>query len=139
MRYNKLVRDKIIGIIEAKGGKALYHTATDEEYRKKLKEKLLEEVKEFLEAESIEEMADIFEVITALLELKDWKIEDVIALQKEKREKRGGFEKKLFWRSHRYEKDFDDTVFGNARWQNTFGDEEAWVWCGEVEWFWRED
>lgn len=95
MKYDKLVRDRIIEIIEAKGEKALWHSASDEEYHEKLKEKLLEEVKEFLEAESEEEMADVFEVITAWLALKEWDIEDIIALQKEKSEKRGGFEKRI--------------------------------------------
>lgn len=95
MRYDKLVRDKIIEIIEAKGGKALYHAATDEEYGEKLKEKLLEEVAEFLEAENIEEMADIFEVIDALLELKGWKYEEIADIQKKKRDERGGFERRI--------------------------------------------
>ena len=101
MQYNKLVRDKIIEIIEAKGEQARWHIATDKEYKEKLKEKLVEEVQEFVQSESREEMADIFEVITALLENKGWKIEEIIALQKEKRKKRGGFEKKSFLRSHK--------------------------------------
>lgn len=95
MKYDKLVRDRIIEIIEAKGEKALYHIAPEEEYAAKLKEKLQEEIGEFLEAESKEEMADVFEVITAILAQKGWNIEEVIEIQKKKREDRGGFEKRI--------------------------------------------
>lgn len=95
MKYNKLVRDKIIEIIEAKGGEALSHIASDEEYRKKLMEKLVEEVNEFLEEEKKEEMADIFEVITAILKLKGWSKEEILLVQKEKSDKRGGFDKRI--------------------------------------------
>ncbi|MBP5993894.1 MAG: nucleoside triphosphate pyrophosphohydrolase [Candidatus Moranbacteria bacterium] len=95
MRYDKLIRDKIISIIEAKGEQAIWHTATDSEYRAKLIQKLGEEAGEFALDPSKEELADIFEVITAILVDQGWTLEEIIAIQQEKREKRGGFESRI--------------------------------------------
>lgn len=95
MLHNKLVRDGIPAIIEKNGGKPRYHIAPTEEYRSKLREKLREEVEEFIASESAEEMADVFEVITALLSEKGWDIEGIVELQKKKRSEKGGFEKKI--------------------------------------------
>lgn len=95
MKYNKLVRDKIIERIEAKGEKAVFHIADDVEYWVKLKEKLREEVSEFLEAESLEELADIAEVLDAIMTHKSFTKEALVAEQQRKAEERGRFQKHI--------------------------------------------
>jgi predicted house-cleaning noncanonical NTP pyrophosphatase (MazG superfamily) len=95
MRYDKLVRDKIPDIIRAKGGNPVTHTATDAEYAAKLKDKFNEELWEYLQDESLSEMADVFEVITAILELKGWTIEQVVAEQQKKRAENGAFKDRI--------------------------------------------
>ena len=95
MKYNKLVRDKIPEIIKRKRQKPSTHIANDKEYWEKLKDKLKEEVDEFSKDSNIEEMADIFEVITAINKFKKWDLEDIIKIQKQKRDGRGGFKNKI--------------------------------------------
>jgi predicted house-cleaning noncanonical NTP pyrophosphatase (MazG superfamily) len=100
MKIHKLVRDKIIEIIESRGEVSTHHFAeSDHEFEQALFEKFQEELSEFLEAKddahAKEELADIFEVITAILAHKGWNLEDIVTLQKKKREARGGFEKRI--------------------------------------------
>lgn len=95
MKYDKLVRDKIPEIIESKGGKAMIHIADEEEYWIKLKEKLLEEIKEFSENESIEELADIQEVLNAIRDYKGFPESEVEEARRAKAEKRGAFKKRI--------------------------------------------
>ena len=94
MEYNKLVRDKIPEIIKNSSKIPIIHAANDEEYLEKLKEKLQEEVKEFLEEDNIEELADILEVIYALKDFK-FKQEDLEEIREKKKEQRGGFKDKI--------------------------------------------
>lgn len=94
--YNKLVRDKIEEIMISNGAKPITRILSDEEYLKELNKKLLEEVKEYLESGEIEELADIEEVILAILNVKEKTKENLEEIRKNKVLKRGAFNKKLF-------------------------------------------
>jgi predicted house-cleaning noncanonical NTP pyrophosphatase (MazG superfamily) len=60
-----------------------------------LSKKLQEEVDEFQEAHSLEELADILEVVYGLAAVQGKTPEELEALRLQEREKRGGFEEKL--------------------------------------------
>ena len=94
--YNKLVRDKIIDIIEADGRKAEYRILDNVEFRNELNKKLQEEVHEYLEDNNVEELADIVEVIYGILNSMDVSIDDFEKIRLTKKEKRGAFDKKIF-------------------------------------------
>ncbi|MFB3168468.1 nucleoside triphosphate pyrophosphohydrolase [Neobacillus sp. 179-C4.2 HS] len=94
--YNKLIRDKIPKIIEQSGKQAVIETLDDSRYEITLKEKLQEELKEFYEDDSLTELADLVEVIHAIVLHKGCSIERFENIRMEKREKRGGFDEKLF-------------------------------------------
>ena len=95
MRYDKLVRDKIPDIIRQKGRIPITHVADEKEYWIKLKQKLQEEVTEFLESEAIEEIADILEVIETIEAVKNVTKQEIQSMQSKKRDDRGGFVKKI--------------------------------------------
>lgn len=97
--YNKLVRDKIPQIIEEAGKKHHSHILEDEAYLKSLNQKLQEELDEYLEDESVEELADMVEVIIAILNYKQVSLETFESIRKKKQEDRGAFDKKIFLRS----------------------------------------
>ena len=94
--YNKLVRDKIVDIIEADGRKAEYRILDNVEFGNELNKKLQEEVHEYLEDNNVEELADIVEVIYGILNSMDVSIDDFEKIRLAKKEKRGAFDKKIF-------------------------------------------
>lgn len=91
MRHHKLVRDHIPDLIRAKGEAVVTHVADEAEYWQKLKEKLREEAEEFIKDETAEELADLLEVINAIIVTKHFRLEDIQALQAKKAQERGGF------------------------------------------------
>lgn len=97
--YNKLVRDNIPEIIKSNGENPITRLLDDEEYKKELERKLLEEYNEVLESSGdnrMEELADMLEVMISIAELENKTLEDIINICEEKRKKRGGFKKKLY-------------------------------------------
>lgn len=95
MRYDKLVRDKIPEIIRQEGRLAVTRTASDDEYEQKLKEKLREEVDEFLTHGDVHELADIIEVIYAIGEVKKMEKHHLEFLRQKKAKERGVFSDKV--------------------------------------------
>jgi predicted house-cleaning noncanonical NTP pyrophosphatase (MazG superfamily) len=94
--YNKLVRDKIPQIIEGDKREAVYRFLSDEEYMEELDKKLSEEVREYQEDRSLEEMADILEVLFAICEARGYSLDELETKRTEKSEERGGFKDKIF-------------------------------------------
>lgn len=95
MKYNKLVRDKVPEVIVQNGEKPITHIASEGEYWKKLKEKLLEETNEFLENEDKKELIDILEVIDEICEFKKIDKNELKILQQQKANERGKFKKRI--------------------------------------------
>ena len=97
--YNKLVRDNIIDIIKNNGEEPIYRVLNDEEYWEYLLKKDNEELMEVKNSESIEErkkeLADKLEIIIAMAEFNGYSLEDIIEEANKKRNKNGGFKKRL--------------------------------------------
>lgn len=96
--HNKLVRDKIPEIICASGNHCEISTLNDAEYIEALREKLVEEAQETAIAppeELAQELADVMEVVDALMTATGIEPEKVREIQKEKRSGRGGFDNKI--------------------------------------------
>ncbi|OGO35380.1 MAG: hypothetical protein A2W35_01190 [Chloroflexi bacterium RBG_16_57_11] len=100
--YNKLVRDHIPVIIQNSSKSCAIETMPDAEYRQALLEKLVEEAQEARLAapdELVTELADIQEVLAAVLAA--WQIvpDRVQQMKRQRHSERGGFERrlKLLW------------------------------------------
>lgn len=93
--YHKLVRDRIPEIIEADGKVCICETLSDEDYIYLLDQKLNEELAEYQESKSVEELADLLEVVQAVAKARGWTLEELERVRANKAAKRGGFEKKI--------------------------------------------
>lgn len=97
--YNKLVRDNIPERIINNGGQPVYRALNDDEYWEYLLKKDAEELEEVRTAISIgdrkQELADKLELIRAMANYSGFTLEDIIEEANQKKERRGGFEKRI--------------------------------------------
>ncbi|MBQ7921298.1 MAG: nucleoside triphosphate pyrophosphohydrolase [Clostridia bacterium] len=96
--YNKLVRDRIPEIIEKSGASCKTEILSDAEYLKRIDAKLDEELAEYHADHTIEELADLVEVIHAAAIARGYTLEELEKVRGEKAAKRGKFEKKILLR-----------------------------------------
>lgn len=98
--YNKLVRDNIPAIITQSGKTPVVRTLSESEYKDELKKKLLEEVQEFINAESeadmVEEFADIQTVLNYIEKAFGINAIDVEDAYFRKVSDKGGFNDRVF-------------------------------------------
>lgn len=94
-KYNKLVRDRIPEIIESSGKICTTEILSDEAYLRMIDAKLDEELAEYHKDQSLEELADLMEVIRAAAIARGYTLEDLERVRAEKAAKRGGFAKRI--------------------------------------------
>lgn len=97
--HNKLVRDRIPEIIEGSGKTCATRILPQEEYLAALDTKLTEELAEYQADKSMEELADLLEVMMAVAEARGHSFAEVEAIRRAKAEKRGGFRERIFLES----------------------------------------
>lgn len=93
--YSKLVRDRIPEIIAAGGKTCICEELSDGVYLDFLDKKLNEELAEYQESKSLEELADLLEVMQAVVKARGWSWEELEQVHKDKASERGRFEKKI--------------------------------------------
>ena len=97
--HRKLVRDKIPQIIENSGKTCRTRVLSDDEYITALDMKLREELNEYLADGSMEELADLLEVMMAAAEARGHTFDEVEAIRRDKAEKRGSFHDRIWLES----------------------------------------
>ena len=91
IQYNKLVRDRIPEIITASGKNCKTEILSDDDYLRMVDAKLDEELREYHESGTLEELADLLEVLYAAVLAHGYTLEELERVRAEKAATRGAF------------------------------------------------
>ena len=98
--HYKLVRDRIPEVIEKTGKKFTTKIMDKEEYIVELRKKAFEELEEYMntenDADAVEELADLLEIIHAMADIHNVSFAEIEDVRKNKAEKHGGFKEGIF-------------------------------------------
>ena len=97
--HEKLVRDRIPEIIQGSGKACSTRILTQDEYVAALDAKLQEELNEYQADKSMEELADLLEVMMAVAEARGHTFAEVESIRQQKAAKRGGFRERIWLES----------------------------------------
>lgn len=99
-KIEKLIRDKMLKILSDRGSVLHHKILEEDEYKKALKDKLIEEAKEVQESNSldelIEELADSLEVIQSIAKSNGISMGQIEQVRLKKRDSKGGFDKGIY-------------------------------------------
>ncbi len=90
--FNKLIRDKVPDLIKKQGKSCNTKVLNETEYLRYLNLKLKEEMDEYYESQNPDDLADVVEVIYALLKFREISLEEFETIRKTKLETNGGFD-----------------------------------------------
>lgn len=93
--YNKLIRDKIPQVIQQSGKLAVIEEVSSKAYLELLNAKLGEELQEYLEDQNVEELADLVEVVYAIVDHKSVSLQEFESIRQQKVKEKGAFKNKL--------------------------------------------
>ena len=97
--YHKLIRDKIPQIIIKNKAIPKILKLNDKQFRIALKEKLVEEAREVLEAktkeEVLNELSDVLQLIESIAENNNLSLVEIKKQKEKKKQERGSYKKKL--------------------------------------------
>lgn len=91
-RLNKLVKDEILKLMTGQGQKVKYRILDDEEFELKVREKILEEAKEYLASGKSDELTDLLSVALAAKRIDNIHAEIIV----EGKRLKDHFTKKIF-------------------------------------------
>lgn len=99
-KIDKLIRDKIPDFLNSRDIQFSKRVMEQDEFIQRLKNKLMEESKEVVDASSqdelVEEIADVLEVLHTLLKVNNLTLKNAEQKRIEKHKKSGGFENRFY-------------------------------------------